>query len=212
MRYLCSLALFCFCVPATAGVLTFDNGGFSAVVASNGTGGGWTSTDIGAGGGHSATGGNPDGHFILDNNGSNTIDPVIQQTVSGLTIGTEYEVSWDYAAHVVGSSFSPSFGVFVDNQTNANSIFIGENLTTNYVSESASFVATATSHALIFAGELDTRTNGSGFSTDVSYRLDNVGFAAAATAAVPEPSSFALLLAGFSGASLFTRRCRQRKC
>lgn len=210
MRTLIILGIISFGVPASAGVMSFDNGDFSIAVPSNATGGGWTSADIDFAGGHFATGGNPDGHFILNNNGSNVLDPTIQQTVTGLSIGTEYEVSWDYAAHVVGSSFAPSFGVFLDTQTNANAIFIGENLTTNYVSEATTFFATATSHTFIFAGELDTRTNGAGFSTDVSYRLDNVSIAATGASSVPEPSAFALMLLACGCGVFAAKRRRQR--
>jgi hypothetical protein len=172
---------------ANAGLINFENGDFSTAVPRNGTGGGWTSSNMNKDGGHRTSGGNPDGHFILNDEGSSSSDPTIAQTITGLSVGSEYTLFWDFALHVnwANSGNGASFGVFLDSQINANALFIGENLSDEYLTESIKFTATAASHTFIFAAELDNRTNGGAGNSDVSYRLDNVS-------SVPEPSGFLL--------------------
>lgn len=170
------------------------NGDFETLVANNGTGGGWTSTSIGAGG-WASTGGNPAGNYILNQAGAATSDPTVQQTISGLDIGSTYQLSFEYALHFSIAPNGNSFAVFLDTQTNplllenSDAIFFGENLTTNYVSETVNFVATDNTHTLFFSAEVDNRTNGGLGNSDVSYRLDNVSLVAAA---VPEPTCASL--------------------
>lgn len=137
--------------------------------------------------------GNPGRAARLESNGSSTTDPTITQVVSGLTVGESYHLSWDLALRVSfsGSGTGRSFGVFLDSQTFANSIFMGEYLSSTYLMHEVNFIATATSHTLIFAGELDNRTNGGLGNTDVSYRIDNIHMTVSPT---PEPNS--LLLTG----------------
>ncbi len=178
------------------------NGSFDTSVPTTGTGGGWTSSALSSTG-WSGGGGNPGGRFQLNSFGPDSSDPTIEQTVPGLTIGSSYTLTWDYALHVNIAANGNSFGVFLDTQTdaqlldNSKLIFIGENLSASYVTESVNFIAAATSHSLFFSGELDSRTNGGLATSDVSYLLDNVSLN---TSAVPEPSSmFALCLMGVLG-------------
>lgn len=178
-----------------AGFISFTNGDFSDFVPTNSSGGGWTSSNLQSPGGHSASDGNPGGHFILEGgpSGFNTSDPTLEQLVTGLTIGAEYTITWDYAGFDVRFPFVPSFGVFVDEpRMESGAIFLGENESTEFVTESAAFVATATSHTIFFAGELDTATNGALSSSDVSYRIDNISIAQTSASPVPEPSSLML--------------------
>ncbi|KXK11850.1 MAG: hypothetical protein UZ18_ATM001002199 [Armatimonadetes bacterium OLB18] len=132
------------------------------------------------------TNGNPGKSSRLESNGSTSFDPTASQTVSGLQIGETYTIAWDWKLRVnySGSGTGRSFGVFLDDQTYAGALFFGERLVATYVRSSVSFTATSTSHTVIFAGELDNRTNGGAGNTDVSYNLDNVELSA-----VPEPTS-----------------------
>lgn len=194
-------------IPSHAGLII--NGDFELAVPQNGTGNGWTSSGVDFGG-WSGSNGNPGGHMLLNLNGVANRDPTVQQTVSGLTIGQQYTLSFDYALHVSISPNGSTFGVFLDTQVdpsaldNSKAIFLGENLSFTYVTETVNFVATSTTHELFFSAELDNRTNGGIGNSDVSYRLDNVTLNAST---VPEPSSaFAL---GLPIAMLIARRRRK---
>lgn len=151
--------------------------------------GGWTFEN------HSGveTSGNPGKSSRLESNGSTSHDPTSSQTVSGLVIGETYTLAWDWKLRVnfAGSGTGRSFGVFLDDQTYADALFFGERLVASYVRSSVSFTATSTSHTVIFAGELDNRTNGGVGNTDVSYNLDNVELSA-----VPEPTTLIGLACG----------------
>jgi hypothetical protein len=126
------------------------------------------------------------------------------QTVSGLTIGGSYELSWDMALrfNVSGAGNGPSFGVFLDSQTFSSALYLDTYLSTAFVTQTVTFVASSTAHTFIFAGELDGRSNGAG-TTDVSYRLDNVSLNAVAVSAPP-----AIGLFGLAGMLLAMRRRR----
>lgn len=154
------------------------------------TNGGWTFAEFA---GVLDTGGNPDNASRLESNGLTTTDPTITQTVPGLNVGTNYTLSWDLALRIntSGAGTGRSFGVFLDSQTFGNALFLSEHLSLTYVSQSVQFTATAPSHTVIFAGELDNRTNGGVGNTDVSYRIDNI-----ALIALPEPAALMLLGAG----------------
>jgi len=138
------------------------------------------------------TPGNPGRAVRLEAGGLATTDPTARQEITGLTIGVQYTLEWDWAMRIntSGAGNGPSFGVFLDSQSFANSLFLGTRLLSTYARDSATFVATSSSHLVIFAAELDDRSNGAG-TTDVSYRLDNVSFAA-----VPEPGSATMVAVG----------------
>src|SRR5207248_1109001 len=93
---------------------TSVNGDFSLSVPNNGTGNGWTTSDIGSGG-WTAAGGYPGGYFHLNETGGAS-DPTASQTFGGLTPGACYIVNGFYASIV--RNMSPigvdSFRVSVD--------------------------------------------------------------------------------------------------
>ena len=120
--------------------------------------------------------GNPGQCVRLESDGESISDPTATQTVTNLTVGKRYRLSWDLALRINfgGAGTGRSFGVFLDQQTFNNALYEGEQLVTNYIRYSVTFVATNTTHTIIFAGELDGRSNGGVGTTDVSYKLDNV--------------------------------------
>lgn len=149
----------------------------------------------------------------LESGGTATYDPTLSREVTGLSIGTVYHLAWDWALKVnyggTGGT-GRSFGVFLDSQTFDNSLFLGERLIASFTRTTVDFVATATSHTVIFAGELDSRSNGltgTGSRTDVSYWLDNVELSG--LIAAPEPGTLALFALG--GAMLLPSARRRKR-
>ncbi len=194
---------------STASAASITNGDFETYApfyASPGspiTSGGWTFEEYA---GVVGTVGNPGNAVRLESNGLATTDPRILQTVSTLVIGQAYRVTWDLALRVaIGSGNGRSFGVFLDTQTYGTALVLDEHLSTMYESQFVDFVATSTSHTLIFAGELDSRTNGLPGRTDISYNIDNI---AIATTPIPEPSSATLLGLGLAAFGAGRRRRR----
>jgi PEP-CTERM motif len=131
----------------------------------------------------------------------------ISQTLTGLTIGTSYNVSFEWAA-------AQQFNFFGDT-TEAWEVFLtdsGNNQIANFQTailnnpergfqpwrgETFSFIATETSHALTFFA------NGGPGGLPPFALLDNVS-----VTDVPEPSSWVMLVAGFGLVGATARRRR----
>src|SRR5690349_16007600 len=93
-------AVFFACVPValvSAASAQVINGTFDLSVPSNGSGNGWSSIHVDGSGGWRSSGGNPDGMFILNDNGNPATDPTISQVLTGLTVGVQYVVTGDFA-------------------------------------------------------------------------------------------------------------------
>lgn len=191
--------------PARANLIV--NGGFDTDASS------WTSGAIGVGG-YISFFGNPAGSFLLNNSGFLASDPFIEQTVSGLSIGTSYTIGFETALHVNfgGSSANTnaSFGVFVD----GSAVLLKHELGAGFIADAIAFTATSASHTIRFAAELSAFGSAAvpgvtGGISDVSYYLDNVSLTADSTSAIPAPATAVLLLAGLAGLSR-ARRARRR--
>ena len=164
------------------------NGDFELNVPSNGTGNGWTAFQNDGAGGWRSTGGNPNGTFILNDNGSSTSNPTIEQTVSGLTVGHFYRVSGDYSRGNIGGNNLLDFGVEVDGNLWA---FAVPN-SSSWLSFSQVFQATSSTVTVRLTGE---RVG------DNDPRIDNIVLA---FEAVPEPATLAAL--GLGTLALARRR------
>lgn len=185
INWLAGVALASLSVAAQANLIV--NGSFGTDAT------GWTLGGTGCTAGLFDGSGNPGGSILLNACGEADSNPSVAQTVSGLTIGATYTLQWDEKLHVdtLGGN-GKSFGVFLDNEPN-NPIALNEFLDTAWHTVTQTFVATSTTHTIIFAAEVDTRTPGATINSDVSYYLDNVSL----TGNVPEPS---VLLLGMAGA------------
>lgn len=108
------------------------------------------------------------------------------ETLTGLTIGQRYLVSFDYASRagygVDGLVVSDGSGIIFSNTPSS----------TTFTSASASFVAAASTDILSFAGSL--------FSSPPYPQQDyNVGVDTLSVSAIPEPSTWAMIILGFCG-------------
>ena len=143
----------------------FDNGAFDLEVPTNGSGGGWTAVNNDSAGGWVFA--NDNGFFILNNNGDAQTDPAIEQTLSGLIVGTEYLIEGEFCNYY-GLGFCNagafSFGIEVENSV----ILELQYSDTCYGFDpfAVSFIAEATEQTIRFSAE----RNGS----DCDYAIDNI--------------------------------------
>lgn len=156
---------------------TVINGDFSLEVPRNGTGNGWTSSQIDGAGGWSG-GGNPGTCFVLNDNGPLQTDPTLSQLITGLVPGLRYEITGDYASWHINSS--PPGGRAFRVSMDGAEIFVGHTTAGHaWTPFSAPFIATAPSMLLRLAAEID--------GTDNDCAVDNI-------AIVPAPAYGAVLL------------------
>ena len=140
------------------------NGTFDLEVPTGGTGGGWTALNLDSGGGWKLVG---DNHvFVLNSNGSVQSDPSISQTLTGLSIGSEYQIKGEYCNFYgfnwCGDAINPSFGVEID-----DSIVLELPYNAQCPSPfEAFFITTATEQTIRFSAE----RNG----LDCDYSIDNI--------------------------------------
>lgn len=207
------LLLMALCIAGSARANLITNGTFDS------NANGWTA--VTSGGGFQAATGNPVGSFLLNAFGAATSDPYLEQTVNGLNPGQTYTLSWELLHHS-NTQTAPSFGAFLDPTGAASGPnglallllgYSGPYTSKPWVSHQVSFVATAISHTIRFAAELDTRTSGITTNTDVSYFIDNITLTGVPLAGnpVPEPGTVLLLGAGLSAVLWMRRRTVLRR-
>lgn len=164
---------------------------------------GWTWENIDGAGGWRATGGNPDGNFILNDNGNVSTDPTISQIVTGLTSSSWYTLTGDFAYvySSYGSASALSFGIFADGtQIDALSHPGAEGV---WGSFSYDIFATDTDILFAFKGEMN--------GDDSAYRIDNISLTLTGGQSnpVPEPATMLLLGSGLIGLAGFRRKLKK---
>lgn len=160
-----------------------------SAVASGYTSDFWTTANVGA------FGTPPDGtHYLYMSSGAGGTN-WLSQTVSGLTVGNTYQVSYWQSA-TAGYGTTPSWDV-----TLGGSTFNGPAITSygNFQQVTTTFVATASSELLKF--------NQVGIGAPQYVALDGISLTQVAT--VPEPS--AALLVGAAGFAILVRRRRSAR-
>jgi choice-of-anchor C domain-containing protein len=177
-------------------------GSFSTLSAGDTSITGWT---VGGGGidyiGNYWTASN--GNSSLDLNGFNPGS--ISQTLTGLTVGAKYQISFDMAGNPDGNPTNKSLDVALDGITAYSATFDvsgHSNGAMGWATNTFDFTATGTSQLLAF---VSTTTQDSGNGTypfAFGPALDNVNLtqlAQSAPSPVPEPATWAMLLLGLFG-------------
>lgn len=166
-----------FAFSPTHALPSLINGDFSAVVPTNGTGGGWTTSNLDGSGGWLPTGGSFDAHFILNQAGQALTDPTLEQLIGGFVIGQQYTIVGQFESVFSGFGNPDAFSFGVEIVELAGSL-VEYQRPDGVGTFSMSFVAAAEAHTLRLTGE----RNGD----DSSYRVDNVQI-------IPLPASVWLL-------------------
>ena len=181
---------------AAANLIT--NGSFDVSVPSNGTGGGWTSSNIDGSGGWRISGGLPDEMFILNDAGAVSTDPTIQQLVTGLTPGATYRLTGNYANFWLsyGSLGANTFAVDVDGITLDKLDYPGPAGWGLFLFD---IVAPDSDLSIAFRAEID--------GDDTDYMIDNISLVYISNGDdVPEPSTILLLASGLAGLAALRRK------
>jgi hypothetical protein len=131
----------------------------------------------------------------------------LQQSISGLTIGTSYTLTFDYALAQqtgntganVGDYWKVDFGSATQNTT---ALTIADGGFSGWKSAAMTFTATSVTQMLSFLAQ------GSSTGAPPFMLLDNVALNATA---VPEPATLSLMLGGVGLVGLFARRRRNKR-
>ncbi len=185
-----------------------QNGTFDTLVPSNSTGGGWTTENIDGAGGWRSTGGSPGSMFILNDNGASSTDPSISQEVSGLVIGSTYDLTGDYANvyRSYGSRGDDTFAVQVSSDSSTFTFhkfdYPGADTWGHFA---ISFDSWANSLTISLFAEID--------GDDTEYKIDNISLVLSDPGPgpdpIPEPATMLLFGTGLVG--LMGVRLRRKK-
>jgi hypothetical protein len=130
----------------------------------------------------------------------------VMQTISGLTVGDTYELSfWSMSNHD-GHGFLQDWQVTFggESATGQQTTPNADDFSGTWVQSTMSFTATSTSQALTFVAQYLPG------SVPEMLNLDGVVLTQKSVSSVPEPASWAMLLAGLGGAMALARRRRAR--
>ena len=130
----------------------------------------------------------------------------VTQTISGLTVGNTYELSfWSMSNHD-GHGFLQDWQVTFGGEsgTGQQTTPNADDFSGTWAQSTLSFTASSTSQALTFVAQYLPG------SVPEMLNLDGVVLTQKSVSSVPEPASWAMLLAGVGGALLVARRRRAR--
>ena len=183
-------------IGAAAGVLLLANPTFAANLITNGTfdsgTAGWSFASA-DGTTWASSEGNPGGALILNNSPGPV--PQASQSIAGLVVGTEYQISLDAKSHYncCNNPTTPGAGVGIDGKQ-FDFLIVNRQPWTHY-----EFAFTYAGGSNLFV--LSAQRNG----TDSDGEFDNVNLTAL-SAPIPEPESYAMLLAGLGLLGFMARR------
>jgi choice-of-anchor C domain-containing protein len=209
-------------VPSTgAHAVTITNGSFESGLASIGNFTTVNAVDSSSITGWTVSAGSVDyiGTYWTASNGSRSLDldglsaGTITQTLTGLTVGQQYQIFFDIAGNPDSGPTTKTLDVMASVNTQSYSFTIVPGTTTHanmgWITESFLFTANAVTADLSF---ISTTTTGgeSGHPAAYGPALDNVRIVEAALA-TPLPSSLSLMLIGLAGLGfgLYQRTRRQ---
>lgn len=150
------------------------------------------------------------GGYWQASDGSNSLDlnalapGSISQTVTGLTVGTRYRISFDIAGNPDGGPAIKSLEVDLDGMSQDTELFDTTGMSKSamgWSSRSFDFTATNASQLLAFVSTTTANSGNSTYPQAFGPALDNVSIQS-----VPEPLTLSLFGAGLAGASALRRR------
>lgn len=149
------------------------------------------------------TGASPDGGKFVALDGDSKVDGPLQQTINGLVVGDDYDVSFYWGASQLVSrkgATTEQLRVTFGGQTQSTPVIANASGGfTGWISQTFSFTATSTSQLLSFLSV------GTPSGLPPLAVLDGISV----TSDVPEPATWALMLTGFGLVGFAARRRRR---
>ena len=133
------------------------------------------------------------GHTMFDAGG-------LSQTVNGLTVGQTYQISFYTMANPAYNKNVPAYWAVTFGGSTANGTTVTASTPGTWSQDKLNFVATSSSQTLTFSSVFLNAMPG---ATPEILNLDGISISA-----VPEPSTWGLMLAGFTALGLCLRRRR----